>query len=145
MLLFRSRAEAEKAIAHMTRAMLGSQRIRCGWAQHRQETFWTSCAAVDGVISDSPPGNQQRLSCAFTLECAHSLAFFPSPKASFILQAEPDSTNVYIGNISAEVTDEQLQQLANQFGVVVDMRLHRKGGYAFVQVYSSDTSMLAIS
>lgn len=59
-------------------------------------------------------------------------------EADLNLQAEPDSTNVYIGNISAEVTDAELMQLADQYGSVVDMRLHRKGGYAFVQVYSSD-------
>ena len=58
------------------------------------------------------------------------------------LQAEPDSTNVYIGNISAEVTDAELMQLADQYGVVVDVRLHRKGGYAFVQVYSSEMVIL---
>ena len=50
------------------------------------------------------------------------------------MQAEPDSTNVYIGNISAEVTEVELKQLADRYGVVVEMRLHRKGGYAFVQV-----------
>ena len=59
-------------------------------------------------------------------------------EADLNLQAEPASTNVYIGNIGAEVTDAELKQLADQYGVVVDMRLHRKGGYAFVQVYSSD-------
>ena len=55
-------------------------------------------------------------------------------EAGLNLQAEPDSTNVYIGNISAEVTDAELKHLADQYGAVVDMRLHRKGGYAFVQV-----------
>ena len=55
-------------------------------------------------------------------------------EAGSILQAEPDSTNVYIGNISAAVTEVELKQLADRYGVVVEMRLHRKGGYAFVQV-----------
>ena len=50
-------------------------------------------------------------------------------EADLNLQAEPASTNVYIGNISAEVTDAELKQLADQYGVVVDMRLHRKGGF----------------
>ena len=65
-------------------------------------------------------------------------------EANLNLQAEPDSTNVYIGNISAEVTDAELMQLADQYGVVVDMRLHRKGGYAFIQVYSSDMVILGL-
>ena len=63
-------------------------------------------------------------------------------EADLNLQAEPDSTNVYIGNISAEVTDAELRQLAEQYGVVDDMRLHRKGGYAFVQVYSRTWSYI---
>ena len=65
-------------------------------------------------------------------------------EAGLNLQAEPDSTNVYIGNISAEVTDAELKQLADQYGAVVDTRLHRKGGYAFVQVLSSEMGVLSV-
>ena len=133
----------------MTRAMLGSQRICCGWAQHRQDSFWTSCAAVDGVTSDSSPGIHYdiHLLCALRnhlTECSNCclLLQMAVQETDLNLQAEPASTNVYIGNISAEVTDAELKQLADQYGVVVDMRLNRKGGYAFVQVYSSDMVML---
>ncbi len=45
----RSRADAEKALAQMSGAVLGSRRIRCGWAQHKQETSSASYAAVDRV------------------------------------------------------------------------------------------------
>ena len=33
----------------MSGAMLGSRRIRCGWAQHKQETSSASYVAVDQV------------------------------------------------------------------------------------------------
>ena len=33
----------------MSGAVLGSRRIRCGWAQHKQETSSASFAAVDRV------------------------------------------------------------------------------------------------
>ena len=33
----------------MSGAVLGSRRIRCGWAQHKQETSSASYAAVDRV------------------------------------------------------------------------------------------------
>ena len=33
----------------MSGAMLGSRRIRCGWAQHKQETSSASYVAVDRV------------------------------------------------------------------------------------------------
>lgn len=45
----RSRADAEKALAQMSGVVLGSRRIRCGWAQHKQETSSASYAAVDRV------------------------------------------------------------------------------------------------
>lgn len=37
----------------MSGAMLGSRRIRCGWAQHKQETSSASYAAVDRVSARS--------------------------------------------------------------------------------------------
>lgn len=49
----RSRADAEKALAQMSGAMLGSRRIRCGWAQHKQETSSASYAAIDRVCCQS--------------------------------------------------------------------------------------------
>jgi hypothetical protein len=33
----------------MSGTMLGSRRIRCGWAQHKQESSQASYAAVDRV------------------------------------------------------------------------------------------------
>ena len=35
----------------MSGAMLGSRRIRCGWAQHKQETSSASYVAVDRVCT----------------------------------------------------------------------------------------------
>ena len=49
LVICRARADAEKALAQMSGAMLGSRRIRCGWAQHKQETSSASYVAVDRV------------------------------------------------------------------------------------------------
>ena len=50
------------------------------------------------------------------------------------LQADPENANVYIGNLAAEVTDIELRQHVAQFGIVLDVKIYRKGGYAFAQV-----------
>lgn len=54
------------------------------------------------------------------------------------LQADPENANVYIGNLAAEVTDLELRQHVGQFGIVLDVKIYRKGGYAFAQVRSLD-------
>lgn len=46
----RTRADAEKALSQMSGTMLGSRRIRCGWAQHKQENSQANYAAVDRVL-----------------------------------------------------------------------------------------------
>ena len=50
------------------------------------------------------------------------------------MQADPENANVYIGNLAAEVTDLELRQHVGQFGIVLDVKIYRKGGYAFAQV-----------
>lgn len=56
----RSRADAERALSTMSGAMLGSRRIRCGWAQHKQESAQASYAAVDRVRLPGPPPLQHQ-------------------------------------------------------------------------------------
>lgn len=51
--LHRTRGDAEKALSQMSGTMLGSRRIRCGWAQHKQENSQASFAAVDRVLSQT--------------------------------------------------------------------------------------------
>ncbi|CAK0783496.1 hypothetical protein CVIRNUC_006695 [Coccomyxa viridis] len=103
---FKARADAEKALAQMSGAMLGSRRIRCGWAQHKQETSSASYVAVD--------------------------------------RADPENANVYIGNLAAEVTDLELRQHVGQFGIVLDVKIYRKGGYAFAQYATHAEAVRAI-
>ena len=45
--------EAASAITAMNGALLGSQRIRCGWAQHKQDTASSSF----GIIERADPTN----------------------------------------------------------------------------------------
>ncbi|KAF5833184.1 hypothetical protein DUNSADRAFT_10598 [Dunaliella salina] len=47
-------------------------------------------------------------------------------------RANPLSTNIYVGNISPSVDELTITALFQEFGKVVFVRVHRKGGYGFV-------------
>ena len=47
-------------------------------------------------------------------------------------QADPQNSNVYVGNIAPEVSDQELRRNFQQFGNVVEVKTYRKGSYGFV-------------
>lgn len=59
-------------------------------------------------------------------------------------QADPENANVYVGNLAPDVTDAELQQHVSQFGTVLDVKIYRKGGYAFAQFASHAEAVRAI-
>eukprot|EP00803_Ostreobium_quekettii_P004163 evm.model.scf_1051.1 EVM.evm.TU.scf_1051.1 scf_1051:24967-28749(+) len=105
---FRSREDAERAIQEMHGQLIGSRRVRCGWAQHKQQ-------------DTSQPMDYDTLD-----------------------KADPTNTNVYIGNIPAEMTDTDIRRHFQQFGPVVDVKLHKKGGYGFVRFQKHADAVNAI-
>ncbi|CAD7701309.1 unnamed protein product [Ostreobium quekettii] len=105
---FRSREDAERAIQEMHGQLIGSRRVRCGWAQHKQQ-------------DTSQPLDYDTLD-----------------------KADPTNTNVYIGNIPAEMTDTDIRRHFQQFGPVVDVKLHKKGGYGFVRFQKHSDAVNAI-
>lgn len=82
---FRTHEEATKAIEAMNGQFIGSRRVRCGWAQHKQEPTQLSYDAV----------NQQ----------------------------DPQNVNVYVGNISADVSDTELRRQFLKFGPIVEVKI----------------------
>lgn len=42
-------------------------------------------------------------------------------------RSDPQNCNVYIGNVSQEVTDAQLRQSFEPFGTITDVKIYRKG------------------
>lgn len=46
---------------------------------------------------------------------------------STVDRANPHNCNVYVGNVSQDVTDEELLQHFGQFGTVTDVKVYRKG------------------
>lgn len=51
---------------------------------------------------------------------------------------------MYIGNLAPDVTDAELQHHVSQFGNVLDVKIYRKGGYAFAQFATHAEAVRAI-
>lgn len=49
------------------------------------------------------------------------------------IRADPTNTNVYIGNVPPEMNETDIRRHFQTFGPVVDVKLHKKGGYGFVR------------
>ena len=48
------------------------------------------------------------------------------------MQADPQNSNVYVGNVAPEVSDQELRRHFQQFGNVLEVKTYRKGSYGFV-------------
>ena len=109
---FKTQQDAERAIAAMNGQYIGTRRIRCGWAQHKQHTR----VEID----------RNNL----TAEAVH--------------QADVDGTNVYIGNLAPEVTEEGLQEVFAKFGAIAEVKVSKKGLFGFVRFERHDDACAAI-
>ena len=55
-----------------------------------------------------------------------------------------ENSKVFIGNLDFAVTDEEIRILFSDYGTVVNIKLHRKKGYAFVEMSNEGEAALAI-
>ena len=51
---------------------------------------------------------------------------------------------MYVGNLNPTATDQELRQLFQQFGDVLEVKLYRKGSYAFVHFARHEDAVNAI-
>ncbi|KAL3147438.1 hypothetical protein ABBQ38_014500 [Trebouxia sp. C0009 RCD-2024] len=103
---FRTQDAAEQGIAMMNGKLVGSRRIRCGWAQHKQ--------------------------------AANSLDY------TTVHSANPHNCNVYVGNVSPDVSDADLRHHFGPYGDITDVKIYRKGGYGFVNYLDHSEAVHAI-
>ena len=52
---------------------------------------------------------------------------------------------MYVGNLAPNTTDMELRQLAQMYGAVRDVKLFRKGSYAFVHFLEHESAVAAIA
>ena len=118
---FASRADAEAALAVMHGALVGARRVRCGWAQHRASPSPSTAPPPQALDGDGPPD------------------------AGAVHAADPTGVTVYIGGVPPEASDAEVRDLAAASGgALVDVRVHRKGGYAFATYARHDDAVRAI-
>lgn len=132
---FRNKEDAERAIHEMHGKLIGSRRVRCGWAQHKM--------VIPFSKSNPKLSLQQDASQNLDYETLDKFVFFKRPfQNSF--RSDPTNTNVYIGNISPELTEADIRRHFSSYGHVVDIKLHKKGGYGFVRYQKHSDAVNAI-
>ncbi|KAL0043196.1 hypothetical protein WJX82_005868 [Trebouxia sp. C0006] len=96
---FRTLEAAENSIAAMHGKPIGYRHVRCGMAQHKQDTASLDYATVD--------------------------------------MADPQNCNVYVGNISGNISDAGIEQLFSQIGHITDVKIHRKDAWLAPELWLS--------
>ncbi|KAK9463178.1 uncharacterized protein V1516DRAFT_672171 [Lipomyces oligophaga] len=116
---FTDRSEAQSALVAMNGVWLGSKTIRCNWA-----------TTPSIGLSTAPFGLQGSSASSFETVAMQSPAW---------------QTTVYVGNISLQTSQAELAQMFGEFGYVVDIRIQKDRGYAFVRMSTHESAALAIS
>ncbi|VDK85361.1 unnamed protein product [Litomosoides sigmodontis] len=111
------REEAERAIEQMNGQWLGRRTIRTNWATRKP----TGTGAGDGQYGRTELNYDDVYN-----------------------QTGPDNTSVYVGNVSASANDEDLRAAFDKFGRILEVRIFKSQGYAFVRFDKKDSACNAI-
>ncbi|KAM3726951.1 Nucleolysin TIAR [Dirofilaria immitis] len=111
---FLLKENAEKAIEEMNGQMIGRRQIRTNWAVRK----------FDG-------GEENATKSTLTYE-----NIFNATHAA--------NTSVYVGGIAPATTDEELMQLFSTIATVIEVRLFKHQGYAFIRYLSKKAAAQAI-
>ncbi|KAL6736735.1 hypothetical protein Aduo_007052 [Ancylostoma duodenale] len=109
------REEAERAIEQMNGQWLGRRTIRTNWATRKP----------------GQGGGDQPASSEKTYEDIFNMT-------------TPDNTSVYVGNVAGGVCEEDIREAFGQFGRILEVRIFKVQGYAFVKFDSKDCACRAI-
>uniref|UniRef100_A0A1I8ELC8 RRM domain-containing protein n=1 Tax=Wuchereria bancrofti TaxID=6293 RepID=A0A1I8ELC8_WUCBA len=111
------REEAERAIEQMNGQWLGRRTIRTNWATRKP----TGTGAGDGQYGRSELNYDDVYN-----------------------QTGPDNTSVYVGNVNSNANDEDLRAAFDKFGRILEVRIFKSQGYAFVRFDKKDSACNAI-
>ena len=59
-------------------------------------------------------------------------------------QTDPTNTNIYIGNLPGDLSNEDARDEFSKYGTIVEIKLHRKGNYGFVRYQTHGEAVKAI-
>lgn len=96
-------------------------------------------AALNQMNGESLGGRNIRVGWAQHKQDATS-----TQDANEVNKTDPTNTNVYVGCLSPEVTDTELRRHFSAFGNILELKQHRKGGYAFVRYHTHEAAVGAI-
>ncbi|XP_076436961.1 cytotoxic granule associated RNA binding protein TIA1-like isoform X2 [Babylonia areolata] len=111
---FVNRADAENAIANMNGQWLGTRPIRTNWATRKP-------------LAPVPKENVKQLSYD-----------------EIFNQSSSSNSTVYCGGVSTGLTDELMRNTFKQFGNILEIRVFKEKGYAFIRFGSKDAATNAI-
>lgn len=109
------REEAERAIEQMNGQWLGRRTIRTNWATRKPTG-----------TNDSQYGRT---------ELSYEDVFN---------QTGPENTSVYVGNVNTAANDEDLRSAFDKFGRILEVRIFKAQGYAFVRFDKKESACNAI-
>ncbi|KAH7671497.1 nucleolysin TIAR, partial [Aphelenchoides avenae] len=115
------REEAERAIEQMNGQWLGRRTIRTNWATRK-----TTGGGERGGDRDH-----------------HHDRHRPSYEEVFN-QSGPENCSVYVGSLPPNCSDDEVRQLFNRFGQILDVRHFADKGFAFVRFGKKDSAARAI-
>lgn len=118
---FIERSDAEKAIFEMSGTWLGSRNIRCNWANQKQ------------ITPVSPSSNV----AIAPFDIAQQYAIVAN-------QAPFHLSTIYVGNLAADTTEDDLLPLFANYGDTHEIKMRSDRGFAFVRLDVHDIAALAI-
>lgn len=66
------------------------------------------------------------------------------PDPRILDRIDPTNTNIYIGNMPGDVSNNEAKGYFSEYGTVLEMKLHRKGNYGFVRYKTHHEAVNAI-
>jgi len=64
--------------------------------------------------------------------------------ATVLMQTTPMNTTVYIGNLSPDVTEQDLKNIFSRYGHIEELRIHGDKGYGFARYQTHEIAAAAI-
>jgi len=113
------REDAERAIEQMNGQWLGRRAIRTNWATRKPGMPGPSYG-----VREHGKGN-------LTLD-------------EIMAQASPTNCTVYVGGVGGNTSDDDLRQVFIKYGTVIEVRVFRQQGYAFVRYDNKESAGQAI-
>jgi len=124
---FVKKADAENAIQTMNGQWLGSRTIRTNWATRKPPSSRSNTLDISTSSSQTISSSPKQL----TFEEVYH-------------QSSTSNCTVYCGGIMNGLTDDLIQKTFYQFGPILEIRVFKDKGFAFIKFHSKESATNAI-